>query len=130
MLDAEIGSSLDVDLIIPVPLSRKRLQQRSYNQALLLARELARSRRLPVAVDRLLKVSETATQQGLSARERERNLLGTFRLQNPLQGERVLLVDDVMTTGATAAACSRQLLEGGAAKVEIAVIGRATADHL
>lgn len=125
LLDRVIPTDIDIDLIVPVPLHRRRLQERSYNQALLLARELARRRQRPVAVDRLLKSAETAAQQGLPARERERNLHRVFHVQPPLHGERVLLVDDVMTTGATVRACSRVLLDAGATAVEVAVIGRA-----
>ncbi|NOQ51869.1 MAG: ComF family protein, partial [Desulfuromonadaceae bacterium] len=94
-------------LIIPVPLHRKRLQQRSYNQALLLARELARLKKIPLAKDLLQKTVETPAQQELTARERERNLKQAFQVKEALDGERILLVDDVLTTGATAVACSR-----------------------
>ncbi len=125
LLDQIIDNDLSVDLVVPVPLHRKRLQQRNYNQALLLAREFARIRKLPVARDLLLKVSETESQQGLSAKERVRNLQGAFALQGDVSGMKILLVDDVMTTGATVESCSQMLIEGGAAKVYIAVIGRA-----
>ncbi len=125
LLEQAIDADLELDLVIPVPLHRKRLQQRSYNQALLLAREFARIRKLNVATDLLIKVRETPPQQGLTAREREKNLQGSFELQAGINGKRVLLVDDVMTTGATVSACSRLLMAGGAAAVSVGVIGRA-----
>ena len=125
LLEQAIDVDLNIDLIVPVPLQRKRLQQRSYNQALLLAREVASIRKLPVANDLLVKILETESQQGLSAKERVKNLQGSFELQKNLSGQNILLIDDVMTTGATVAACSRVLAEGGAAKVYVAVIGRA-----
>lgn len=125
MLERALTPELKVDLIVPVPLHFCRLQQRNFNQALLLARELARKRELPVAVELLVKTVETAAQQELSAREREHNLHQAFRVQGELHGERVLLVDDVMTTGATVEGCCRTLLDAGAATVEVAVIGRA-----
>ncbi len=80
---------------------------------------------MPVASDLLHKVLDTKSQQGLSAREREQNLRGAFKLGGEVENKIVLLVDDVMTTGATVSACSRVLLDGGAAAVYIAVIGRA-----
>lgn len=125
LLEQAIASDLRVDLVVPVPLQQKRLQQRSYNQALLLAREVARIRRLPLKETLLAKIRETESQQGLSAGDRVKNLHGAFQLREKLSGQKILLIDDVMTTGATVAACSQVLIEGGAAEVYIAVIGRA-----
>jgi ComF family protein len=125
LLDRAVDLNLKADLVVPVPLSRMRLQQRSYNQALLLAREFARIRQLPVASNVLLKVRETEPQQGLSAKQRGLNLQNVFKLRGAISGSTVLLVDDVLTTGATGEACSQVLLAGGAKTVYIAVIGRA-----
>ena len=125
LLERAISSDLRVDLVVPVPLQKKRLQQRSYNQALLLAREVARIRGLPLSNNLLNKVRETEFQQGLSAGDRVKNLRGAFHLQENLSGQKILLIDDVMTTGATVAACSQVLIKGGAAEVYVAVIGRA-----
>jgi ComF family protein len=113
------------DLLVPVPLHASRLRRRGYNQSLLLARVLARRWRVPVPARLLVRTRSTVPQQGLKAAERRRNLKGAFRVRKPLDGETVLLVDDVMTTGATARECSRVLLEAGAARVEVAVLGRA-----
>ncbi|MCW8858841.1 MAG: ComF family protein [Deltaproteobacteria bacterium] len=125
LLEQSIGSDLNIDLVVPVPLQRKRLQQRSYNQALLLAREVARTRSYTMDAGLLVKTKETALQHDLPAREREKNLHGAFRLERQLSGEDVLLIDDVMTTGATVAACSQVLLAGGAGSVNVAVMARA-----
>jgi len=125
LLEQVIDSDLKIDLLVPVPLQRKRLQQRSYNQALLLARVVAKLRKLPVDNDLLVKVRETESQQGLSAKERVKNLQGSFKLEKNVTGQNILLIDDVMTTGATVAACSRTLIEGGANHIYVAVIGRA-----
>ncbi|MEA3545544.1 MAG: ComF family protein [Thermodesulfobacteriota bacterium] len=125
LLEQAVDSNLHIDLVVPVPLHRKRLQQRNYNQALLLAREFARIRKVPVANDLLLKVNETNSQQGLSAKERVKNLQGAFTLQGAITGKTILLVDDVMTTGATVETCSQVLIAGGAVKIYVAVIGRA-----
>lgn len=130
LLDREIAADCRCDLIIPLPLHSRRLRQRSYNQSLLLAKEIGRLRRLPVAAGLLLKVRDTPQQQGLSAREREKNLRSAFYLNGHLAGARVLLVDDVMTTGTTALAAGKVLLQGGAAEVQVAVVGRAPSEPL
>ena len=124
LLEQAIDSNLRVDLVVPVPLQLKRLRQRSYNQALLLAREVARIRGVVLDNHLLIKARETESQQGLSAGDRIKNLHGAFQLKDKLSGQRILLIDDVMTTGATVAACSQVLIEGGAAEVYVAVIGR------
>jgi len=113
------------DLVVPVPLHPQRLRQRTYNQSLLLARELAGHLSRPVSTDLLHRVRDTPQQQGLRARERAKNLRHAFVCQRPLDGERILLVDDVMTTGATATACSQVLLNAGASEVRVAIAGRA-----
>lgn len=124
LLNRALPAEHDPELLVPVPLHPRRLRQRSYNQALLLARELGRLRSLPV-MPLLEKVLETESQQGLRAEQRESNLKRAFQTVTELDGERVLLVDDVMTTGATAKACSKVLLDAGAAGVDVAVVGRA-----
>lgn len=125
LLDGCIERNLKIDLVVPVPLSQKKLQRRGYNQSLLLARELARIRALPVAENLLHKIRETKEQHGLSARERETNLQDAFALSTPLCGETVVLIDDVMTTGKTAETCAQVLIREGAGTVYVAVIGRA-----
>jgi ComF family protein len=113
------------DLLVPVPLHNSRLRERTYNQSLLLAKALGKEWRLPVAARHLLRVRATSPQQGLNAQLRRANMKGAFALHRPLAGDKVLLIDDVLTTGATAAECSRILLEGGAGAVGVAVLGRA-----
>ena len=125
LLHDAVDSSLEIDLVVPVPLSRLRLQQRGYNQSLLLAQEFSRLRKLRVEPDLLHKVLETREQHGLSARERETNLKGAFESKKALDGETILLVDDVFTTGKTAEICSQVLAHSGAGMIYVAVIGRA-----
>jgi len=125
----ETGRNWRPDLLVPVPLHRTRLRERTYNQSLLLARSLGSRWQLPVASRLLLRSRPTLPQQGLPAEERRRNLQGAFSLRRALQGERVLLLDDVLTTGATARECSRVLLAGGAAEVAVAVLARALRYH-
>jgi ComF family protein len=114
-----------VDCLVPVPLHRTRLGQRGYNQALELARPLARAWRLPVAPGALRRVRATAAQSELTAVERRRNLRGAFAADAAqVRGKRVLLVDDVITTGSTASEATRTLLAAGAAEVRVLAAAR------
>ncbi len=118
----------DVALVLPVPLSGARLAERGYNQAWELAWRLARALQLPARSDVLLRPLETAHQAELGRAARQRNLRRAFmvepRLRSVLAGRRVALVDDVMTTGATAHAASSALLRAGAAAVSVWVLAR------
>lgn len=118
------------DLLIAVPMHRQRLRARTYNQSLLLARELGRLWRLPVPARLLRRIRPTIPQQGLSGDDRRRNLKGAFALTRKLAGQRVLLIDDVLTTGATARECAATLLAGGASSVAVAVLARARLQKL
>jgi ComF family protein len=114
----------DADAIVPVPLFKKRLCTREYNQSALLAAHLSKSTGIPVLLNRLFKVRETPPQVGLSAAQRRKNLKGAFsvRQRGGIMGRRILLVDDVITTGATAAECATALLEAGATEVYIVAL--------
>ncbi|HEX9101513.1 MAG TPA: phosphoribosyltransferase family protein, partial [Polyangia bacterium] len=124
-----------VDLIAPVPLHRRRLRAREFNQAAELAaalREAARVRDTPlgrIALDAraLERTRDTPPQTGLDGSQRRRNVLDAFRVRDPsrIRDKRVLLVDDVMTTGATADACAGALERAGAAAVLVLTLGRA-----
>ncbi len=125
------------EIVAPVPLHWRRLFSRRYNQAALLARALARAENLTngglVEVpDLLLRRRATPSQGRLTRSERQRNVAGAFaanpRRADLLKGRRLLLVDDVMTTGATVAACSRAALKAGAAAVDVLVLARALKD--
>jgi ComF family protein len=118
----------EIDLIAAVPLHWRRLFARRYNQAALLALGLGRLSGKPVLPDLLRRRRATESQGHLGALARERNVAGAFAV-NParagaLPGARVLLVDDVMTSGATVIACSRVLLRAGAAAVDVAAVAR------
>jgi ComF family protein len=118
--------SLDVDVIVPVPLHPSRQSERGYNQSELLARELARAIGLPCEVGALRRVRPTPAQTHLSAEERRRNVAGAFVASETRPGgARVLLVDDVFTTGSTLAACAAALRAGGAARVSAVTVARA-----
>ena len=114
------------DAVTPVPLHWRKQWQRGFNQAEFLARAIARRRGIPV-VRALTRLRFTKTQAGLSNRERRKNVAAAFRCRRAaktLAGKRILLIDDVMTTGATAAACARALKRAGAARVVVATVAR------
>ena len=119
----------ECDVIVPVPLHRWRLLMRTYNQAALLANNLGRLTGKHVAVDALVRVKATPSQGGLSATARRRNVGGAFSIRRPAQiaGKRVLLIDDVLTTGATADACTRVLRDSGARSIDVLVLARVPA---
>ncbi|MBX5449045.1 ComF family protein [Thermogemmatispora sp.] len=118
---------LQADLVIAVPLHAEREQQRGYNHARLLADACAHELGLPCAHAALARVRATAAQAGLSACERQQNVTGAFRCQSqwtdpPLHGRRLLLIDDVCTTGATLQACATALRQGGAGPIQALVL--------
>jgi ComF family protein len=128
---AQAGRTLldAADVIVPVPLHRWRLLQRRYNQAALIAQALGRLSRKPVDATGLVRTRQTPS-QGLmvSPRARRRNVLNAFavlpRAEARLRGRRVLLIDDVFTTGATVEACARVLRRAGAASVDVLTLAR------
>ncbi|NHZ69831.1 MAG: ComF family protein [Thermotogales bacterium] len=109
--------------LLPVPLHRARLRTRGYNQSLEIARPLAR-KGYTLQPDVCRKPKATAAQSDLPARERRHNVRGAFSVTRPLQGEHFLLVDDVLTTGATLNELARTLKKAGAERVEAWVIAR------
>ncbi len=114
------------DVLLAVPLSSRRLRQRGFNQAQMLARWLGHSLQLPVTEHLLQRTQDTPAQQKLSAVERKRNLRQAFQLGDPqaVTGRHVALVDDVLTTGATAEAIARVLKKAGAARVDVYCLAR------
>lgn len=111
-------------LIMPVPLHRRRLWGRRFNQSALLAGALGRQACTPVDVTSLTRRRATKSQGGLSRPERRRNVQGAFECRRRLGGAPVLLVDDVLTTGATAEACVRALKKAGAGWVDLITLAR------
>ncbi len=112
------------DRIVPVPLHADRLRQRGYNQALELARPVARCLNSTLDPRILQRPRATAIQADLPLKERAGNMRGAFWVGGDLSGQRLLLVDDVLTTGATAGECARALKLHGATAVEVAVVAR------
>jgi ComF family protein len=113
------------DLIVPVPLHRRRLADRGYNQSALLARSLGRSLGVPLAESVLVRDLNTPPQAGLDRAARQRNVSGAFACQGDVAGRCVVLVDDVCTTGATLEACAAALKAANAATVWALTLGRA-----
>lgn len=109
------------DFVTCVPLTHKEYRKRGFNQSEIFARALARELSLPYR-DSLLKPRDVRPQRKLSAKERWKNISGAFCAAKPLHGESVLLVDDIMTTGATLDACAGTLKAAGAQKIDCAVI--------
>jgi ComF family protein len=122
------GGAARPALLLPVPLSRERLRERGYNQAWELARRLARRLGVPARADVLQRSRDTPHQIGMSRVEREHNLRDAFWIEPGqrarLQGTHVALIDDVLTTGATAHAAALTLTRGGAARVDVWVVAR------
>lgn len=122
---ASSGAELlaEADLVVPVPLHVFRLWRRRFNQAALLARGVAKLGGVPCDLRALSRVKATRPQVGLTRNQRAENLQGAFRVPDAakpgLRGRRVLLIDDVTTTGATGNAASRALLRGGASQVDM-----------
>jgi ComF family protein len=118
---------IDHDLIVPVPLDLQRLRWRGFNQAVALARVLSAHRRRPLHPMALRRCRVTPPQVGLGEEDRRRNMAGAFavRDRSAVRDRNVLLVDDVMTTGATVDECAKTLRRAGARRVDVAVLARA-----
>jgi len=127
---ARAGAELldGADVLIPVPLHWRRGWSRRYNQSGALARSIARQSGVPVAVDTLRRVRPTQQQVGLSRADRARNVQGAFKVAagrtGRIHGRRVVLIDDVLTSGTTVDACARALLRARAAQVDVLVFAR------
>ena len=116
------------DLIVPVPLHASRERERGFNQAVILARQLARATKLPIDEHTLARRIHTERHRaGMDARSRRDSVEGAFEVRDPklVAGRRVLLIDDVFTTGATVSECSAVLKSAGAAEVYVLTLARA-----
>lgn len=120
----------DIDLIVPVPLSRKRQAERGFNQSELIARHFSKATGIPCKGGALMKQRDTQQQVGLHADERRQNLSGSFAAEKCfIKDKRILLLDDVMTTGSTFAECSAVLLDAGAKSVNCLSAATTTENH-
>jgi ComF family protein len=118
-------------VIIPVPLHRRRLRERGFNQAVILAREISKRFALPLDFMTLRREVFTAPQVGLGREDRSDNVRGAFAVRKPerISGQRILLVDDVFTTGSTLAECASVLMRAEAETVDVLTLARAVHDQ-
>jgi ComF family protein len=124
-LNAALPVDERYDAVVPVPLHWRRKLQRGFNQSELLAQQVAKRRRIPM-LNALCRKRPTAVQASLAVAGRKRNVAGAFtaRPNADVKGKRILLIDDVMTTGATAGACAAVLKRGGATSVSLLTLAR------
>jgi len=117
----------DYSLMIPVPLHPKRLKERGFNQSLVLAREIAKRHFIPLDFFALKRRVHTEAQVNLSGRKRRTNVRGAFEVtdRNRIEGKKIVLVDDVYTTGSTVTECSKMLMKNGAHEVAVLTLARA-----
>lgn len=128
MARAGKASLEQADMLVPVPLHPLRLLKRRYNQSALLANAISRQCHVPVYPQLLIRTRHTPSQAGLSSKERQRNVRGVFKLHpnyvTLVRNKHIIIVDDVMTTGATVTACTKILLKAGAKKVTILTLAK------
>jgi len=117
LADYLASSPVPGDALAPVPLHKRRLRSRGYNQSVLLAREVGKRTGLPVMEDALVRTRNTRPQVSLSREERVRNVEGSFACTGKVKGLRIILVDDVVTTGSTLSACAAALRAEGVESV-------------
>ena len=126
---SNFGLQLDVDCLLPVPLHPRRYAERGFNQSAEITRFAAGALALPVAPGLAVRRSDTRPQVGLAPADRHANLQGAFTAgQGPVRGRRIVIVDDVITTGSTVAELARALKQAGAVTVDVWCVARATPD--
>ncbi len=118
--------TLGADVLIPVPLHYRRLIKRRYNQSALLTLELSKLTKIPADVFSLIKFKPTKPQVRFTGKARRKNVKGAFKIKTPerIKGKRVVLIDDVLTTGSTVRECAKVLLSAGAASVDVLTVAR------
>lgn len=114
------------DIIVPVPLSKKRKMERGYNQSLLIAKEISKSTKIKINNDCLKKVKNIVAQSTLNKEDRQKNIEGAFILKNNknIQNKKVLIIDDIFTTGSTVNECSKIIKQAGATNIGILTIAK------
>jgi len=126
MMAEAITRPSDYHLIIPIPLHRIRLRERGFNQSLLLAREMSNTLGIPIDYINLKRVRPTEPQINLKGRDRLKNVKGAFAVadEKAFKGKRILLVDDIYTTGATVSECARALKKAKVERVDVLTLAR------
>jgi ComF family protein len=124
VLKASLPEAEWPEAIIPVPLHSKRLYTRGFNQSLELARYVARELRIPLQIENVRRVRLTSPQTGLSEKERRKNVRRAFEMSSKLESRHVAIIDDVITTGSTAAELTRTLKRSGIKRVDVWALAR------
>jgi len=129
LINAHIPSDCNIaeyDFILPVPIHKKRLRERGFNQATLLANGIAKTEGVPVLTDTLIRYRHTVAQSSLDREARQQNLRGAFTIRNPdiIRGKRLLIFDDVFTTGATIREAVSELWTADPAEVDVLTLAR------
>ena len=129
LIDAHIPSDCSIaeyDFILPVPIHKKRLRERGFNQATLLANGIAKAEGVPVLIDTLIRHRHTVAQSSLDKEARQQNIVGAFEIRNPdiIRGKRLLIFDDVFTTGATIREAVSELWTADPAEVDVLTLAR------
>lgn len=125
---AHTGLSLSADCMIPMPLHRQRLQERGFNQSAEIAKVISKQLHLPIRLEACHRIKPTPPQASLPYKQRIKNMQGAFECINDLTGQRVILLDDVMTTGASLNALAKTVKAAGARHVECWVVARTVSE--
>ena len=114
------------DTIIPVPISKKRMKERGYNQSLLIAKKLSREVKIPLQANCLLKTKNIIEQSKLNKEQRKQNIQNVYELKNGeiLNNKRILLIDDIYTTGSTVNECAKILQQARPEKIDVLVLAK------
>ena len=114
------------DTIIPVPISKKRMKERGYNQSTLIAKELSKKIKIDLEINCIIKVKNVKEQSKLNKEQREKNIQNVYELKNKQKiiNKKILLIDDIYTTGSTVNECSKILGQGKPAKIDVLVVAR------
>ena len=129
LIDAHIPSDCNIaeyDFILPVPIHKKRLRERGFNQTTLLANGIAKAGSVPIRTDILIRHRHTVAQSSLDREARQQNIIGAFEIQHPkaINGKRLLVIDDVFTTGATIREAVNELWTADPAEVDVLTLAR------
>ena len=116
----------DYDFILPIPIHKKRLRERGFNQSILLAEGIAKAKGVPIATDIFVRHKNTKAQSSLAGRERQENITGAFEVRKPdaISGKRLLLIDDVFTTGATIREAVKELWNADPGEIDVLTLAR------
>ena len=116
----------EYDFVLPIPIHKKRLRERGFNQAMLLANGIAKAENFPVLADVLVRKRHTVAQSSLDKETRQQNIVGAFEVRNPdvIRGKRLLVIDDVFTTGATIREAVSELWTADPAEIDVLTLAR------